>query len=91
MKLADIMGNKVERKNNAIAIREDAAFEISMGSLEIDRFLIAHGNNEIATCQNLDSVEIELANLLILKLGSNPAYVPSRLIVQVIRSINERL
>lgn len=91
MKLADIMEKNISGKRFRKTVTEDAAFETSMASLEIDRFLIAHGNNEIATCPRLDSVEIELATFFILKLGSNPTYVPSRLVVQAIRSINEKL
>lgn len=90
MKLQDISAYRIE---SSIELEDvpSIGHDESLYPQEVIELLNARTSNQLFNCMLLAGDEMELANLTITKIYSDPYYQPSLTLLDAIRSINAKL
>ena len=92
MKLSNIapprplLSGKKNRLTEATGISQ-----MTVDRMEIDRLATANSSNSLLLSQHLDELEIDLAQQVLLKISSQPTYIPSQLVMQFVRGLNAKI
>lgn len=92
MKLSNIAPHRssISGKRNQLA-EATGISQMTVDRMELDRLATASSSNSLLLSRNLDELEIELAQQVLLKISSQPMYVPSQLVMQFVRGLNAKI